>query len=185
MQELSMNVLDIAQNSVVANASLIEISVLIDNAAKKMTITIADNGKGMSEEMVQKVTDPFCTSRTTRKVGLGLPFFKMAAEQTGGTMHISSQEGVGTGVIAEFCLGHIDLAPLGDMTGTIVSLIQCNPNINFVYTTKSDVGQFICDTRDLKEILGDVSLAEPTIALWVQDYLNENTNEILKRSNAL
>lgn len=180
-----MNVLDIAQNSVAANATLIEIMVDINPLQNLLTLIISDNGKGMSEEMICQVTDPFCTSRKTRKVGLGLPFLKMAAEMTGGTLHITSTVGVGTKVTATFGLRHIDLAPLGDMTGTITTLVQCRPDIDFVYTTKADNGEFICDTREMREILGEVSFAEPTVALWLRDYLFENTNHILKRSSAL
>lgn len=180
-----MNVLDIAQNSVAANASLIEIMLDINPLQELITLIIKDNGKGMSEETLARVTDPFCTSRKTRKVGLGLPFLKMAAEMTGGALHITSELGVGTVVKATFCLGHIDLAPLGDMTGTITSLVQCSPDIDFVYTVKADNGEFVCDTRELREILGEVSFAEPAVALWLRDYLSENTNHILKRSSAL
>lgn len=180
-----MNVLDIAQNSVAANASIIEIMLDINPLQKLITLIIKDNGKGMSGETLAKVTDPFCTSRKTRKVGLGLPFLKMAAEMTGGVLYITSELGKGTVVKATFGLGHIDLAPIGDMTGTITTLVQCNPSIDFVYTVKADNGEFVCDTREMREILGEVSFAEPAVALWLKDYLFENTNHILKRSSAL
>ena len=114
-----MNVLDVAENSVAAGATLVAITLSIDTAAKRMTLTITDNGKGMPPEMAARVTDPFCTTRKTRKVGLGLPFLKMAAEMTGGALSIESTVGKGTCVTAWFTLGHIDLAPLGDMSATV------------------------------------------------------------------
>ena len=113
MPEIALNVLDIAQNSVRAEASLIQISVDVDEAADTLTITIEDNGCGMTAEQTARVTDPFFTTRTTRKIGLGVPFFKMAAESTGGSFSIQSEPGVGTKVTAVFGLSHIDRMPLG------------------------------------------------------------------------
>ena len=182
MQELSMNVLDVAENSVAAGSTLTEITVAIDTAAKKLVITIADNGRGMSEETLQRVTDPFYTTRTTRHVGLGLPFFKQDAEAADGSFSIRSTPGKGTVVTATFTLGHIDLAPLGDMSGTIISLIQCNPDIDFIYCVQSDGEEFRMDTRELRQILGDVPLSMPEVAVFLRDYLRENTENLLKRS---
>ena len=134
MPEIALNVLDIAQNSVRAEASLIQISVDVDEAADTLTITIEDNGCGMTKEQVSHVTDPFFTTRTTRKIGLGVPFFKMAAESTGGSFAIQSEPGTGTKVTAVFGLSHIDRMPLGDMNGTIYTLITFfNNSIQFVY----------------------------------------------------
>lgn len=180
-----MNVLDVAENSVAAGATLITIALTIDTAQKLQTLSIGDNGKGMSPEMVQSVTDPFCTTRKTRKVGLGLPFLKQAAEMTGGAMHIESELGKGTTVTATFTLGHIDLMPLGDMAATVAGLIQCNPELDFVYTASADGEAFTADTREMRALLEGVPLSEPSVALWVREYLQENTEEILKRSNAL
>lgn len=182
MQELSLNILDIAQNSVAANATLVEISIDINTQTKRLVISVADNGKGMSEETVKNVTDPFYTTRKTRKVGLGLPFFKMAAEATGGSMTVQSAVGKGTTVTAVFTLGHIDLAPLGDVSGTIAALIQCNPDIDFVYRASADGEAFCLDTREVREILGEVSLDSPDVALFLRHYLSENQDNILKRS---
>ena len=111
MQELSMNVLDVAENSVAAGATLVAITLSIDTAAKRMTLTITDNGKGMPPEMAARVTDPFCTTRKTRKVGLGLPLLKMTAQATGGEMSIASKPGEGTTVRVTFGLSHIDRPP--------------------------------------------------------------------------
>ena len=123
MRELSLNVLDIAQNSIKANASLIEIELSESTEKKELLIGIYDNGKGMTPEQVQSVTDPFFTTRTTRKVGLGIPFFKMAAEMTEGSFEIESEVGVGTRVSAVFRTDHLDFTPVGDMCSTIVILI--------------------------------------------------------------
>ena len=185
MQELSLNVLDVAQNSVSAGATLIQIEVDIDTARKRMTISIEDNGRGMDDETQKRVCDPFYTTRTTRKVGLGLPFFKLAAEQAGGGLTIRSALGKGTRVEAVFRLGHIDLAPLGDMASTVANLIQCDPDIDFLYTIRADGEAFCLDTRQLREMLGEVSLAEAQIALFIQEYIRENSIHLQNRSTQL
>lgn len=178
MRELSLNVLDIAQNSIKANASLIEIELSESTEKKELLIGIYDNGKGMTPEQVQSVTDPFFTTRTTRKVGLGIPFFKMAAEMTDGSFGIESEVGVGTKVRAVFRTDHLDFTPVGDMCSTIVILITMNLSVDFVYKRKLDEKQFTVDTRQLKEILGDVPLNEPSIVSWLTDYIRDNTKQL-------
>ncbi len=180
MQELSMNVLDIAENSVRANATLIEIDIVQCTKENKQTITIKDNGKGMSADMVSKVCDPFTTTRTTRKVGLGVPFFKMAAQQTGGSFSIESEVGVGTTVTATFTLGHIDLMPLGEIEATVATLVQGAPDIDFVYSFKKDDAVFSFDTREARVILDGVSLAEPAVYVFIKDHIKEGMEEITK-----
>lgn len=176
MRELSLNVLDIAQNSVAAGSSLVTVEAIENTAKHELTLCVADNGKGMTKEQLEAVRDPFFTTRTTRKVGLGVPLFKMAAEMTGGGLTIESELGKGTTVTAVFKTDHVDFTPLGDMTSTIVALITMNTHIDFVYHFKKDKYEFSLDTRKLKEILGDVSLSEPSIAQWLTEYINENTN---------
>ncbi len=178
MRELSLNVLDIAQNSVSANASLIEIELIENSKTNDLLIGVYDNGKGMTPEQVESVRDPFFTTRTTRKVGMGIPLFKFAAEMTGGKLEIESEVGVGTRVRAQFKTDHLDFTPIGDMTSTMISLITMNLHIDFLYTRKLDDKAFTVDTRQLKEILGDVPLNEPSIALWITDYINENTKQL-------
>lgn len=181
-----MNVLDIAENSVAAGATLITIGIDVNTAQRLLTITVADNGGGMSPEMLETVTDPFTTTRTTRRVGLGLPFMKMAAEQTGGSLVIESELNSGTVVKATFTLGHIDLMPIGDMASTITALAQCNPDRDFVFTASADGESFTADTREMRKILGEgVGFDLPQVALWLKDYIAENTNQILKRSTVL
>ena len=180
MRELSLNVLDIAQNSVSANASLIEIELTEDTKNHDLLIGIYDNGKGMTPEQVENVRDPFFTTRTTRKVGMGIPLFKFAAEMTGGKLDIESEVGVGTKVRAYFKTDHLDFTPVGDMTSTMISLITMNLHIDFLYRRKIDVREFTLDTRQLKEILGDFPLNEPSIAMWIQQYINENTKQLME-----
>ena len=184
MQELSLNILDIAQNSICADASLIEIYVSENFASDIMKITIKDDGCGMSEEMVSRVIDPFFTTRTTRNVGLGVPFFKMAAEQTGGSFSISSELGKGTFLCAEFVLSSIDLTPLGDMAGTVCALVMPNPNLDFVYTREISGASFIMDTREIREILEGVPLSEPDVINFIKSYIEENTKEISGGKNS-
>lgn len=179
MQELSLNVLDIAQNSVRAGATLIEITVDEQPAADTLTITVKDNGCGMTPEQVQRVTDPFFTTRTTRKVGLGVPFFKMGAEMTGGSLSIASEPGKGTAVTAIFGLTHIDRMPLGDIAATISSLVQCNPDIDFTYTFRHGAGEFTADTREFRQVLDGVPLSEPSVVGFIGSFIRENTREIL------
>ena len=175
MRELSLNVLDIAQNSVSAKASLIELVVREDRRRHELMLGIYDNGCGMTAEQVAAVRDPFFTTRTTRKVGMGVPLFKMAAEMTGGSLSIESEVGAGTRVEAFFKTDHVDFTPLGDMTDTVVMLITMNLHIDFIYRYQVDDAEFVLDTRDLKGILGDVPLNDPGIAHWIKDYINENT----------
>lgn len=171
--------MDIAQNSVSANASLITIKVAQSDKDDYLDITIEDNGKGMTQEQVENVIDPFFTTRTTRKVGLGIPLFKMAAEQSGGSLSISSQVGVGTKVYTRFIKSSVDMTPLGDINSTVKILIQCNPDIDFVFEHSTDNGEFTLDTRQLREILGeDVPLNTPDVLVWIDGYLEEQSNII-------
>ena len=181
MQELSLNILDIAQNSIVANATLIEIGVAVDEN-DFLAITVRDNGKGMDQETVENVINPFFTSRTTRKVGLGVPFFKQAAEDTGGSFHIESQVGIGTTIKAVFDTNNIDYTPLGEVWDTVAILIQMNENLDFVYTVRKDGEEFVCDTRQLREIMEGMPLSDLNVVQWIKEFIRENQTEILKRS---
>ena len=180
MRELSLNILDIAQNSITANASLITIEVSENTAEQTFLIGIFDNGKGMSETQVKSVIDPFFTTRTTRKVGMGIPLFKMAAEQTGGNLEIESELGVGTQIRAIFKTDSIDFTPLGDVASTIQMLITMNTDRDFVYKHKVDEKEFVCDTRELKAILGDVPLDTYEVSQWILEFIKENTEVLYK-----
>ena len=179
MRELSLNVMDVAQNSVRAEASLITIDVSESDKNDNLTISISDNGCGMTEEQVKQTIDPFFTTRTTRKVGLGVPLFKMSAEQTGGSFSIESKVGKGTVTTASYVKSHVDMTPLGDINSTVEILIRCNPNIDFVFNHSTDNGSFTLDTRELREVLGDdVSLDTPDVLEWINAFLEEQTQII-------
>ncbi|MBR2455278.1 MAG: ATP-binding protein [Clostridia bacterium] len=180
MRELSLNILDIAQNSITANASLITIEISENTVEHTLLIGIYDNGKGMSEEQVKSVIDPFFTTRTTRKVGMGIPLFKMAAEQTGGSLEIESELGVGTQIRAIFKTDSVDFTPLGDVASTIQMLITMNTDRDFVYKHKVDEKEFVCDTRELKAILGDVPLDTYEVSQWILEFIKENTEVLYK-----
>lgn len=178
MTEISLNILDVAENSTRAGASLVSITVDADFTSDRLTVVIDDNGCGMTPEQVEQVTDPFFTSRTTRKVGLGVPFFKMAAESTGGSFSITSRPGAGTTVTAVFVLSHIDRMPLGDISTTIHTLVVYHPGTDFLYHYKYNDRSFVLDTREFRQILGDdISFDTPDISAYIMDYLNENKLE--------
>ena len=177
MNELSLNILDIANNSTAAGASLVEITLCEKNDF--MEITITDNGRGMTKEFAARVTDPFSTSRKTRPVGLGLPFFKAGAEQTGGSFKLESVLGKGTTVYAKFNAASIDCAPLGDICATICTLIGGAPETDFVFSHKTEKGSVNFDTRELRTALGeDISLAESEVIMWIRDNLTEEYNSL-------
>ena len=177
MKELSLNILDIAENSAKAKASLIEIT-LVENA-KVLTITITDNGIGMTEQTRLSVINPFYTTRTTRKVGLGIPLFKFSAEQTGGDIQISSKHidefpgDHGTTVSARFFKDHIDFTPLGDVVSTVVTLIQGHPDIDFLYRHITEDAEVSLDTRELRAVLEDVPLDSFDVLIWIKENLSE------------
>lgn len=178
MRELSLNVLDIVQNSISAKATVIEIELFEHIEKDLLEINIFDNGKGMTEEQVKSVIDPFFTTRTTRKVGLGIPLFKMAAEMSGGQLDIKSEIGKGTRVYTSYGYSNVDRMPVGDMNGTVSMLIRMNPDIDFVYTHSINEKSYVLDTRELRKQLEDVPLDTPDVIEWIEEYLNENDAEL-------
>lgn len=175
MQELSLNILDIAQNSISAGASVVEISIEEDSGADRLTITISDDGRGMSGEQIKNVIDPFYTTRTTRKVGLGVPFFKMAAELAGGSFDIKSETGAGTVVTAVFGLTNIDRMPLGDVAETVCMLIQFNPGVDFIYRLVVDGRETVTDTREYRAIFEDIPIESPDVIQAIKETINSET----------
>jgi hypothetical protein len=180
MTELSLNILDIAQNSVKAEAKLIELAVEIDTAKDTLTVLINDDGCGMTPEQLGNVTDPFFTTRDTRNVGLGVPFFKDAAESTGGSFSITSELGIGTQVTAIFGLSHIDRVPLGDMNSTVEMLVFFNTHIDFLYRYKVDEAEFALDTREIKDLLEGAPIDAPDVKEFISGFLKENSEEVNK-----
>ena len=174
MKELSLHILDIVQNSIAAEASKIEIIIKEDIQDNLLKIIINDNGCGMGESEKEKVLDPFVTSRSTREVGLGLPFLKKAAEICNGSLSIKSKKGKGTKIEVEFEHDHIDRAPIGDIVGTISTLITVNPELDFLYKHIYNEKEFQLDTEEIKKEIEDVKINHPEIINWIEDYLNEN-----------
>ena len=177
MKELSLNILDIAQNSIKANAAHVEIA--LEQRGDWLTITITDDGTGMSPEFAAEAANPFTTTRTTRKVGMGLPLFKLAAEQTGGTFSLTSHQAAhegddhGTTVTATFNTAHVDCEPVGDITETILTLIQGNPDLSLTYLYTKDGDELRLSTDEMREILGDtVPLNSPDVLAWARSFLN-------------
>ncbi len=177
MKELSLNILDITENSVKAKASLVEIIITENDTS--LSISITDNGIGMSEQTRRSVIDPFYTTRTTRKVGLGIPLFKFAAEQTGGGIEIISRhidlykEEHGTTIRATFYKNHFDFTPLGDVISTVITLIQGHPDIDFLYRHTFGDSEVFLDTRELRQVLEDVPLDSFDVLLWIKENLEE------------
>ncbi|MDD5718146.1 MAG: ATP-binding protein [Candidatus Krumholzibacteria bacterium] len=171
MEDLSLHLLDIVENCTTAGASLVEIRITEDAANDRLEIRIKDNGRGMDAALAATATNPFVTTRTTRRVGLGLPLLKMAAEEAGGALTIESTPGVGTEVTASFQDSHIDRKPLGDIAGTLVALILGHPEIDFSYTHVRGGETIELDTRELKEQLGTVPIGTPAVLNMIRTHL--------------
>ena len=176
MKELSLNILDVTENSVKAGSTLTEIR--ISETGDALTITIKDNGCGMTDEVERAVVNPFYTTRTTRSVGLGIPLLKLAAEQTGGGLEIESKTSLesadhGTTVKATFYKNHIDFTPLGDVVSTVTTLIQGHPDTDFLFLHEAEGGEVSLDTRELREVLEDVPLSSFEVLNWIGENLRE------------
>lgn len=178
MKELSLHILDIVQNSIVADATFIGIKIEEDSNANSLSVEIVDNGKGMSPEVLQAVLDPYTTSRTTRKVGMGLPLLNDACKIAGGTLVVESQLGNGTQVFANFILNHIDRQPIGDMAGVVVLLVTANPNIDFYYTHSKDGNVYKFDTKEVKETLDGIPLNTPEVRKILHEIILSNLEEL-------
>ena len=178
MRELALNILDIAENSLSAGAKLVEIRVIADLPADRLTISVRDDGCGMDAEMLARVTDPFTTSRTTRKVGMGIPLFKFSAESAGGSFDIRSEKGKGTLVTAQYSVGHVDRMPLGDFGGVVLQLVTMNPAVDFYVQAKNGESEGVLDTREMREVLGDIPLSHPEVRGFLKDYIKENLVDI-------
>ncbi len=181
MKDLSLHILDILQNSISAEASLIQLHIEEDLSKDKYLIRFIDNGKGMNDEMLAKVADPFTTTRTTRKVGLGLPLIKQNAERTGGYVSIRSKTGKGTEVEVLFKPQNIDMLPTGDLAGTISLTFTSHPEIEFIYTHTTPTGQFELNTKEIKKTLGTVPINTPQVVLFIKELIEENLKEINAR----
>lgn len=178
MRELSLHTLDAMANSLEAGATLIEVTIKEDLAANRLTITVRDNGRGMSEEQLARISDPFFTTRSTRHVGLGIPFFKAAAERCNGSLTITSQLEKGTTLEATFQHSHIDRAPLGDITGTLLAVILSG-SCNVHYVHRVDGREFAFHTADIRAELGEIPLTHPTVRRWLEEFIAEGETGLL------
>jgi hypothetical protein len=185
MKELSLNILDIVENSTKAKAELVNIE--ISESDELLSITITDNGTGMDEETLKSVADPFYTTRTTRKVGMGIPLFRLAVQQTGGEFSIESthidvdEKNHGTEVHAVFNKRHIDFTPLGDIISTIITLIQGHPGVDFLFNHTKGKKCVSLDTREIRQVLEDIPLDRYEVLQWIKESLAEQYDELNKK----
>lgn len=178
MRDLSLHLLDLAQNSIKAGASLVTIRLTVEGNGW-LLLVLEDDGCGMSPELLSRVTSPFATTRTTRKVGLGIPMMMENAQRAGGEMRIESQAGKGTTLTVTYDTRNIDSLPLGDLAGTILSLILANPDApDFLFEGRTEKGEGRFDTREIRAVLSGVPLNEPEVVAWMKDALNETINPI-------
>ena len=178
MKDLSLHILDIVQNSIRAKAKLIGIEITELPTDNKLIININDDGSGMNPEQLQRAIDPFYTSRTTRKVGLGLSLFKQNAEMTNGTLNIESELGKGTKVTAVFGLNHLDRPIMGDLVGTLLLLICSSGEADYVFKHQTPSGEFVLDTRETKQTLENVPINHPEVRSFLKEMLQENLEQI-------
>lgn len=178
MKDLSLHILDIANNSIRAGASLVTLDITENTDDDTLIICITDDGCGMTEEELKKASDPFFTSRKTRKVGLGIPLFKQNAEQTGGWVKLQSTKGKGTCLEAMFRLGHLDRPPMGDLASVFVLLMAGTQGVEFELNYATKVGKYSISSVEIKEILDDVPLTEIEVQKQIEGLIISNLLEI-------
>ncbi len=181
MEDLSLHILDVCENSIEADAAKIEIMIDEDTVKNTFLLKIKDNGKGLDKKTLSKVLDPFYSTRKTRRVGLGLPMLAQAAKEAEGDINIESQEGKGTCVTVKFVHNHIDRKPLGNIADTIVALISGKESgIDIIYTHRRDGNGFQFDTRDIKEELQDVPINNPEVINFLRETISNGLKELEK-----
>ena len=178
MRDLSLHILDIMQNSITAGARNIVTRVSACRKLDKLTLSVEDDGCGMDEELLKRVTDPFATTRTTRKVGLGIPLFMESARRSGGTLTIVSVKGKGTTLTADFQISHIDRPPLGDLADTVRAAILSAPDREFKLQLENGSEDFTFDSRMVRQQLGEVPIIEFEVLAWIKDYIEEGIKVI-------
>jgi len=183
MRELSLHILDVVENGITAGGNCIWIEVDETRKKDQLKIVIRDNGSGMPIEKQDNINDPFITSRTTRRVGLGLSLLSAATERCDGTLRVDTQPGKGTEIEATFRYNHIDRAPLGDMAATITTLIIGNPGIDFVYSHRIDGNDFSLDTREIRAEMDDLSLSDPVVIQHLSELIRSALKELLSGKN--
>lgn len=178
MNELSLYILDLTENSIQADSTMVNLTINEDSELDLLNILLVDDGRGMSEETLKKVTDPFFTTRTTRKVGLGIPLFKELCELCEGSFDITSTVGVGTKIDAKFKLSSIDLPPIGNIVDTFYALAANEENVDIEFTYIKNKKEFKINTKEIKEILDGVPLNEPVVMDWIKDFVTNGLREI-------
>ena len=182
MRELSLHLLDIAENGVSAGAQNITIMIVEDLRTDRLKLAVEDDGRGMDAAMVEQVTNPFITTRTTRKVGLGIPLLKLAAEMCDGGLTVESTPGVGTTVNVDFQRSHIDRMPLGDVVGTMLALLVGWPQVHWVLRYRVDDEEYVFDDAPIKEVLGDLPLSDPEVLKFLRGALREGIADVTRRT---
>lgn len=182
MRELALHILDVLENAIEAGATRIDLTIREDTAQDLVTIEVADNGRGMDEQMVRRISDPFFTTRTTRHVGLGIPLFRAAARRCNGDLTIASQPGIGTRLTATFQRSHIDRAPLGDMRGTLLAVLLSERRVDIRYQHHVDDRTFAFDTAEMRAALQGIPLSHPAVREWLEAYLAEGFAELDDRA---
>lgn len=178
MNDLALHLLDIVQNSLAAGATFITVRIEENPCKNFLVISVEDNGCGMNEEQLQKLSDPFFTSRTTRRVGLGVPLLRQTAEQSGGYLEVVSQPGKGTCLTACFQYDHLDRPPLGDVANTMVLMISANTGVDFAYRYTYNGRSYEISTLQLKDALGDTPLNDLYIMEMIEEMIKENQNDL-------
>lgn len=178
MQDLSLHILDIVENSLTAGAKKVEIRIVEDISQDRLSIEIIDDGQGMDAEMQAKALDPFFTTKTTRRVGLGLPLFQESCEICHGHFLLESHPGKGTKIKAIFPYAHIDRKPLGNLGETLLALIVGHPDVDIYYEHKRDGVKFSLDTKEIKAILEEVPLNDPGVVSFLRTYIFSQLAEL-------
>lgn len=178
MRDLSLHILDIVQNSIKANATMIKVYINGNTELNQLDLEITDNGIGMDNDFLNKVEDPFVTTRTTRKIGLGIPLLKESALRCDGKFNIDSSKNLGTSVFATFTINHIDRLPIGDIANTMVLLISSNVDIRFILVLESLKDSLRIDTSEISNQLKDVSITEFAVLQWLKEYIDEGIKNI-------
>ncbi|MDH5203770.1 MAG: ATP-binding protein [Nitrospirota bacterium] len=178
MEDLSLHILDVVENSITAGANRIEIRILEDLKNDIFSVEIKDNGKGMNEDILKNVTDPFCTTRTTRRVGLGLSFLSQSAKEAGGDLTVASKEGEGTVVYACFKHSHIDRKPLGNIVDTLITLIAGSPDIDFFYEHRRNGNIYSLDTKEIKAELEGIPLNSPAVIKIIREDIKNGLKDL-------
>ena len=182
MEELSLHIMDVLQNSLAAGAKRIDLDIEEDKERDRLVIRVKDDGRGMTREELKRVQDPFYTTKRKIGVGLGIPMFKWVAEHCDGSFSMDSEPGKGTVLEAVMRLSHIDRPPMGNLADTLLGMVVSNPHVRFVIRYKSNKGEFLFDTQEVKEILGDVPLSSAEVIGFLREYLTENLREVMEEA---